>query len=602
MSSYSRSKADAVALQWLKECESKHIACRKPRFTSPPTLPRRLLFIGALNSKEPRLIETSSLGDPYCRYATLSHCWGIASLPLQTTTSNLASRSIAICWDDLSSTYKDAIVVSQRMGVQYLWIDSLCIIQDDQKDFEEECSRMHFIYSNCYFMIAASDTKDGSEGFLPPPNAEDESTALSETSAFNPSSSTFRRNGSLDWMNWSAMLEGTLYKRCWAYQERQLAPRIIHYTHHGILWECRIGIGAGDISKIQLKRSTLFPNHENYMPKVGIFRILDLERTRLARKDIMTFWRFSVEEYSEKSLTHTVDRLPSLSGLAVAIASLLSNEPLNPSDPLYLAGLWLPDLNRQLFWTPTFPHDATQEQAQVTSLHPFIPTWSPLSYPNPISFHQALWNLETRTSTFYDIHKEKLENSITPNSSFAFLSTDIRPTSANGFGKISGTALRIRGCYIDLKVTDNLQTITQKIENQELRPDTRKLVTFHETMHYVRIGGHAVCMWFDFAAPDLPKDTPLRFLILFESEDWNVGLILRAKSGGGAGQVTYEKIGLFGIDPEKDRPIPTPLIRIIRGSRPQDMPEVEAREIEDRPKGLPQVMGKICLVGDVTLV
>lgn len=89
-------------------------------------------------------------------YIALSHCWGTAlgaHIP-RTTRSTLAAREAGIHWDELSKTFQDAIKISQGLGVQFIWIDSLCIIQDDQDDFEIECAQMGMVYSKAYCTIA----------------------------------------------------------------------------------------------------------------------------------------------------------------------------------------------------------------------------------------------------------------------------------------------------------------------------------------------------------------------------------------------------------------------------------------------------------------
>ncbi|KAH7371729.1 hypothetical protein BKA66DRAFT_423476, partial [Pyrenochaeta sp. MPI-SDFR-AT-0127] len=155
---YALSEANHTTHEWIRECEGKHKICTKSITISEFMLPRRLLSIGILGSKSPFLVETASLQDKSCRYAALSHRWGNPDKLLQTISSNIHEHYKLIGWDALPITFQDAITVSQCLGLQYLWIDSLCIIPKNRSDFETESSSMHLIYLHCYCMIAASDS------------------------------------------------------------------------------------------------------------------------------------------------------------------------------------------------------------------------------------------------------------------------------------------------------------------------------------------------------------------------------------------------------------------------------------------------------------
>src|SRR5450756_303615 len=111
-----------LANEWLKECLSTHAGCQKPLETKPPT---RVIDIGP-GGEYPSLLVTD--GD-ITKYVTLSHCWGKATL-LTTTNSSLADRVAGIAMGLLPRTFQDAIRVTHLLGFKYLWIDSLCIIQD----------------------------------------------------------------------------------------------------------------------------------------------------------------------------------------------------------------------------------------------------------------------------------------------------------------------------------------------------------------------------------------------------------------------------------------------------------------------------------------
>jgi hypothetical protein len=155
---------------------------------------------------------------------------------------------------------------------------------------------MHLIYLCCYVIIAAYDLIDGLEGFLQFWDNFDK-LALStsvvnpqvslENLAFCPQLPHFRHNEYIKWTGWSEALNGTLSKRGWAYQELQLASRILHYTRSGIMWECRLCIGAGDLRTLQPRRVASRLGNETFLPETQIFRLLDVSRSRLSLDDIM---------------------------------------------------------------------------------------------------------------------------------------------------------------------------------------------------------------------------------------------------------------------------------------------------------------------------
>jgi hypothetical protein len=110
-----------------------------------------------------KLIQTSN--GQTGSYAALSYCWG-ASLPLKTTTANLEAHQSAIGFDTLPRTLQDAILIVRWMGIGYVWIDCLCILQDSKADWEYEAARMADVYSNAYLTLAASRAEHCNEGFL----------------------------------------------------------------------------------------------------------------------------------------------------------------------------------------------------------------------------------------------------------------------------------------------------------------------------------------------------------------------------------------------------------------------------------------------------
>ena len=145
-------------MSWLSQCLSSHELCALSTNPCPP-LPSRVLDVEAEESHN-RLRLCSGDGR-YGSYVTLSHVWGQAQV-ITTTLATLKARLTTIEIRDLSRTFQDAVVVARNMKVQYLWIDSLCIIQDSFDDWAKESSKMGEYYMNSQFNISAVSASDSS--------------------------------------------------------------------------------------------------------------------------------------------------------------------------------------------------------------------------------------------------------------------------------------------------------------------------------------------------------------------------------------------------------------------------------------------------------
>jgi hypothetical protein len=139
---------------WLETCKQGHDECKGDESSQLST---RVLDI---SGDQVRLYEAQG---EYGQYLTLSYCWGKAQI-ITTTTETKQERMKEISWSSLSKTFRDAVIVSRHLGFRYLWIDSLCIIQDDKQDWEREAARMALIYKGSQLTIAVTSSKDGSEG------------------------------------------------------------------------------------------------------------------------------------------------------------------------------------------------------------------------------------------------------------------------------------------------------------------------------------------------------------------------------------------------------------------------------------------------------
>ncbi|KAK4222675.1 heterokaryon incompatibility protein-domain-containing protein, partial [Podospora fimiseda] len=153
----------SLAQSWLTECVESHPLCKTVH--EEHTLPTRIIDVGSDNENIERrpVISNGITG----KYITLSHCWG-NFVPLTTEISTMQKRISGISYSTLPKTFQDAVTIARLLQIKYLWINSLCIVQDDPQDWELEASKMAGVYSGALLTIIAADTRDARDGFLGP--------------------------------------------------------------------------------------------------------------------------------------------------------------------------------------------------------------------------------------------------------------------------------------------------------------------------------------------------------------------------------------------------------------------------------------------------
>ncbi|KAE8448764.1 hypothetical protein EG329_008980 [Mollisiaceae sp. DMI_Dod_QoI] len=262
-------------------------------------------YVGS-TSQQPKLCETSGL---VSRYITLSHRWTESTSASSTTSLNFEKRKVVIEILELSQTFQDAISVTRRLGVQYLWIDSLCIIQDSPDDWTRESHHMMSIYELAWLNISAagSDSEDGRlfmqknpilhrplslpAGLWPladPQNAEGQST---------------RPHG----VPWGFGQESSLLNL--KFNSATGAPRLDHIVE---------------------ETARIYPQA---LPDCS-YDPMYYDSWKLP---IYTYWLKLVETYSAKNLTRSSDKLPAINGLAQALHK--SRLPGESFDNAYYQGI-----------------------------------------------------------------------------------------------------------------------------------------------------------------------------------------------------------------------------------------------------------------------
>jgi hypothetical protein len=145
---------------WLEKCGTTHNLCQSYIEIGPSYLPTRILEIEG--SRKSRLYVPST-PNVQGQYVCLSHCWG-ENVPLQTTESTLrAFQDPGIAWETLPLSFQHAVDLTYQIGLKYLWIDSLCILQDSLEDWRHVGSKMAQIYSKSYITLATTAARSVTE-------------------------------------------------------------------------------------------------------------------------------------------------------------------------------------------------------------------------------------------------------------------------------------------------------------------------------------------------------------------------------------------------------------------------------------------------------
>lgn len=234
---------------WLEDCDTKHADCRSKlrttsRKSSLPDLPTRLVDVGSLKDLRLRLVATQEESISSHQYIALSHPWGdIKKFPPFSTWRrdgsglghDIDTFRQAIKYDELPATFKDAVDCTRALGIRYLWIDSICIVQGKDGDFSDEAKNMEKVFSGAYCVLAASRADSQHDGFLG-------SRPKRKYLTFQrPKDEPYYVCEPIDHFS-RDIIEGSLNQRGWVLQERALARRTIYFAKSQTYFECGNGI------------------------------------------------------------------------------------------------------------------------------------------------------------------------------------------------------------------------------------------------------------------------------------------------------------------------------------------------------------------------
>jgi hypothetical protein len=311
-------------------------------------------------------------------YVALSHCWG-NTRPLTTTTATLADHLKELAVASMPQTFRDAVLITRELGIEYLWIDSLCILQDSKEDWQRESSKMGTLYSNAFLTISAAASTDSTQGIFRPRSV----------SPIPPVKIEPRDSDSTS-LYVAEFLENTPFEkpqpidsRAWCLQETTLSPRVLIYGTEMLGWLCD--------STTDVEHGGNFDHKEDPCPPLLAPRLhhkVCHNPLKLAGGDFELYhylaekerasgrWAYIVNQFTGRKLTRDSDRLPALSGLAKEIQLETGDE--------YLAGLWKKDLRYDLLWEVDVMFSAGGTEWKRPAKYR-APSWSWASIEGPVT-------------------------------------------------------------------------------------------------------------------------------------------------------------------------------------------------------------------------
>ncbi|KAG8161780.1 hypothetical protein KVR01_008767 [Diaporthe batatas] len=369
----------ALLREWIRVCDTSHRCWSEDK----RILPTRLLDVncpGHGDDSTIQLVKSSSLKcNP--KYVALSHRWGTIGPSMQATSDKITYLERGFKTTSLPQTFQDAVYVTKELGLRYLWIDCLCIIQDSDQDWLYESVKMEDVFANAYCTIAATRSRSSEDGFLSQQRVERLCKAVRPLKGppyyICDRIDDFRED----------VENSELNQRGWVLQERALSRRTIYFAKRQIYWECGKGVYCETLTKLQNRKSALLG--DAHFPQY----IEDL-----AKDDKINYFISLYEQYSTRSFTYPDDRQVAILGIERRLLKSLGTRGKY--------GVFEEYLHRTLLWQ----RNKSQASMRLLSerLLRKVPSWSWMAYDGGISYMkvpygQVIWNSQEMPSPFKDM-------------------------------------------------------------------------------------------------------------------------------------------------------------------------------------------------------
>lgn len=432
-------------------------------------------------------------------YAALSYCWGTAkhaAKQAKTLTTTLAQRRGDIPESDLTALIRDSITVCQSLGITYLWVDALCILQDSFEDWSVESMAMSEIYAGSAITICPLDAQHCEQSFLS--RRLDCQVEVPFTSKLRPritGTYTLRYAGmelsnpaddeipsppdSLD----RVLKNSPWMKRGWTCQEMQLSRQMLCFgkTRTWLLGTLNATTEKGDS---EVPNPTILPTISEELFSNGLSDHLKAAQ----------LWMFLVQDYTSRQLTYRKDTFPALSGIAKIFAKSLKDE--------YAAGLWKKNILRQLIWT------ITQEELLSQSTLPFQSLAGLLGHlSDPRNCYGPSWSWASRSLAVE--YNSDTDAASTFRDEIEEISVHTKVEGPNPFGTVSGGTVRIR-------------TRARSLDFSKARPYDEAKFKLDGICHWVvPFEKEEVHCHLDWITKELSKDlSNARVVLLLSATDW----------------------------------------------------------------------------------
>lgn len=348
------------ARDWLRSCIRDHPECAS---SNPISNPKRLLQI--ISEGLVQLVEAAEM--EVVHYCALSYRWG--SMPdtidmetksateFRTVKRNLSERQQGFPTAALSRSVADAVAITLRLGLRYIWVDAACIVQDDFAELERESGLMHEVYGNAHVTLCASSASSSDDGMLHP--REPWSLPI------GPYTLTGYRLRTLSRLPEIVYERSPLSKRGWTLQEEQLSNRLLYWSsNHGLLWSC---------NKLTREEGRATP--------IGDWRVMRsrnfiklTQHTTHSSSEPHQEWLKIVKTYARRTLSVRSDRFRALSGLAARYGAATNDR--------YLCGLWERTFAKELLWSVL---GWCNHVDLMTDVSPSW-SWAKMPFERPINF------------------------------------------------------------------------------------------------------------------------------------------------------------------------------------------------------------------------
>ena len=347
---------------WFEECRSGAASLHKDCQPAPCT-PPRLISVG-LGGTTPRLVQPSP--GERVEYTALSYCWG-SNPPIRTMKSTLPVFSDELALDQLPKTFTDAIQITRALGIPYIWIDALCIVQDDSEEWQAVAAKMDSVYLGSQLTIAAAQTANSFYGCL---NSDPllDGVHHHEDDMFFRTPSLPGTDEQLLVRVYTADPRSRIQKtplgdRGWTLQEHLLSHRTAFCMRPEVYWGCQ----ASYQSQCGLHlTSDEIARGETTLPL--------MRGSNTATPLTSSDWHRVCAMYSRRDLTFPRDRIPAIAGITRYFAERMERRPI--------VGLWEETFSRDLAWVRASRHI----MPKFSSLTDSVPSWSWLACPSSVYY------------------------------------------------------------------------------------------------------------------------------------------------------------------------------------------------------------------------